>query len=212
MEWNLLTAQNLAIIDREIGEHNFSPAEYEILRRVIYYTADLEYKSLLKFIHNPLKMGTAALTVRSTIIVDSSMIQVGIINNLQKTFLNPVYCIKDIANSSPKKNHISWALQSLLKRYPEAIFIIGENQLVLTALLELLELLESEAIHPALIIATPPSFIGTETIANKLENSLFPNIRIDSDKGGADVAVSIFNGLIDLAWLAHEQKINFLND
>ena len=40
MEWNLLTAQNLAIIDREIELHSFSPAEYEIIRRVIYQTAD----------------------------------------------------------------------------------------------------------------------------------------------------------------------------
>ena len=45
MEWHVTDAQSLAIIDSEIGDHVFSPAEYEIVRRVVYATADLEYKS-----------------------------------------------------------------------------------------------------------------------------------------------------------------------
>lgn len=49
MEWQVTDAQNLAIIDREIDDHFFSPAEYEIIRRVIYATADFEYKSLIRF-------------------------------------------------------------------------------------------------------------------------------------------------------------------
>jgi precorrin-8X/cobalt-precorrin-8 methylmutase len=40
MESHVTDAQNLAIIEREIGDgHVFSPAEYEIVRRVIYATA-----------------------------------------------------------------------------------------------------------------------------------------------------------------------------
>ncbi len=41
MEWHVTDAQSLGIIDREIGDHVLSPAEYEIVRRVIYTTADL---------------------------------------------------------------------------------------------------------------------------------------------------------------------------
>lgn len=40
MEWHVTDAQSLAIIDSEIENHVFSPAEYEIVRRVIYSTAD----------------------------------------------------------------------------------------------------------------------------------------------------------------------------
>jgi len=36
--------QSFALIDQEIGEHNFSPAEYAIVRRVIHSTADFEFK------------------------------------------------------------------------------------------------------------------------------------------------------------------------
>jgi len=35
--------QSFALIDQEIGEHNFSLAEYAIVRRVIHSTADFEF-------------------------------------------------------------------------------------------------------------------------------------------------------------------------
>ena len=35
MEWHITDAQSLGMIDEEIGDHVFSPAEYEIVRRVI---------------------------------------------------------------------------------------------------------------------------------------------------------------------------------
>jgi len=41
--------QSFALIDQEIGEHNFSPAEYAIVRRVIHSTADFEFKHLIRF-------------------------------------------------------------------------------------------------------------------------------------------------------------------
>ncbi len=67
MEWHITDAQNLALIDREIDEQVFSPAEYEIIRRVIYATADFEYKNLIRFSERALQAGAAALAARSTI-------------------------------------------------------------------------------------------------------------------------------------------------
>ena len=49
MEWHISDAQSLAIIDQEIENVKFSPAEYEIVRRVVYATADFEYYQLLQF-------------------------------------------------------------------------------------------------------------------------------------------------------------------
>ena len=203
MEWNLLTAQNLVIIDREIEPHSFAPAEYEILRRVIYHTADFEYKSLLKFSQKPLKTGAAALAARSTIIVDVPMIQAGIMPYLDLTFANPVYCLQEITPSLHQQAKRSWVLYTLVKRYPQAIFIIGQNQIILTTLLELLE---TEKINPALIIATSPGFVRKEISFNKLKSSHVPHIRVDSCKGGVGVGVTIFNCLVDLAWLAYKTK------
>ena len=90
MEWHVTDAQSLGIIDREIGDHVLSPAEYEIVRRVIYTTADFEYKSLIRFSDHALQAGAAALAARTTIVVDVPMVQVGITPHLQSTFANPL--------------------------------------------------------------------------------------------------------------------------
>ena len=69
MEWHISDAQSLSIIDREIGRHSLTPAEYELVRRVIYATADFDYKTLIRMSETALQSGAAALAARTTIIV-----------------------------------------------------------------------------------------------------------------------------------------------
>ena len=49
--------QSFAVIDQEIGEHNFSPAEYAIARRVIHSTADFEFAQLIRFSERAIASG-----------------------------------------------------------------------------------------------------------------------------------------------------------
>ncbi|MGA7935017.1 MAG: precorrin-8X methylmutase [Kovacikia sp.] len=205
MEWHVTDAQSLAIIDREIGDHTFSPAEYEIVRRVIYATADFEYKTLIRFSELALQSGAAALAARSTIVVDVPTVQVGITANIQNTFANPVYCSMDaLTRPQKEKTQAAWGIETLAHRYPEGIFVIGQAQ---TALTSLVELIESEAIRPALVVATPSGFVD-ETAKNRLADSLIPHIRIEGRKGSSVVAAAIVNGLVDLAWQAYGREQN----
>jgi precorrin-8X/cobalt-precorrin-8 methylmutase len=204
MEFHLTDLHSFAIIDNEIGDHNFTPAQYEILRRVIFDTADFEYKNLLRFSDRSLKAGAAALAARTTIIVDVPMVQVGIVYNLQNSFANPVYCSTEtITRPQKSKTQAAWGMQTLAKRYPESIFVIGSDQ---TALHGLVELIGLEKIKPALIIATPSSFIDVTSAQQKLKDAEIPYICIKGRKGSASVAVAIVNGLADIAWQAYGQE------
>jgi precorrin-8X/cobalt-precorrin-8 methylmutase len=206
MEWHITDAQSLSIIDQEVGEHSFSPAEYEIVRRVIYETADFEYRHLIRFSERALQAGAAALAARSTIVVDVPMVQVGIVHNLQKTFANPVYCSSETLTRPQKgKTKTAWGIETLAKRYPEAIFIIGQSQ---TSLTSLINLISSEEIRPALVIVTPANFIAGDDFRQKIQDSVIPFIYIDSRKGSSIVAVAIMNGLIDLSWQAYGQDVS----
>ncbi|WP_432808856.1 precorrin-8X methylmutase [Pantanalinema sp. GBBB05] len=201
MEWHATDAQSLAIIDREIGEHAFSPAEYEIVRRVIYATADFEYKSLIRFSELALQSGAAALAARTTVVVDVPMVQVGIAPNIQNTFANPVYCsMEAITRPQKEKSRAAWGIETLARRYPEGIFVVGQAQTALTALVELIE---AEEIRPALVIGTPSGFVGMDVAKERLADSLIPHIRVEGRKGSAVVAAAIVNGLVDLAWQAY---------
>lgn len=204
MEWHITDAQSLAIIDREIGDHVFSPAEYEIVRRVIYATADFDYKSLIRFSERALQAGAAALAARTTIVVDVPMVQVGITASIQNTFANPVYCSMDaLTRPQKEKTRAAWGIETLARRYPEGIFVVGHAQ---TALTSLVDLIEAEEIRPALVIGTPAGFVDVDVAKERLQDSLIPHIRTEGRKGSAVVAAAIVNGLVDLAWQAYGQE------
>ncbi|WP_375509558.1 precorrin-8X methylmutase [uncultured Nostoc sp.] len=206
MEWHVTDAQSLAIIDSEIENHVFSPAEYEIVRRVIYSTADFEYKYLIRFSERALQAGAAALAARTTIVVDVPMVQVGIAYEIQNTFANPLYCsMEALTRPQKEKTRAAWGIETLAKRYPEGIFVVGQAQTALTALVDLIE---AEEIRPALIIATPVGFVDVDEAKRRLQDSLVPHITIDSRKGNAVVAAAIVDGLVDLAWQAYGQDGN----
>lgn len=206
MEWHLIDAQNLAVIDREIESHAFKPAEYEIVRRAIYATADFEYQNLIRFSHRAMQAGAAALAARSTIIVDVPMVSVAIAPNIQNTFANQVYCsVEAITRPQKEKTRAAWGIQTLAKRYPEGIFVIGQDQTALTALMELVQ---TEEIKPALVIATPAGFVDIDVVKERLQKSSLPNIRVEGCKGGALVAAAIVDGLVDLAWQAYGRQGN----
>ncbi len=204
MEWHTTDAQSLAIIDHEIGEHSLSPAEYEIVRQVIYATADFEYKNLVRFSEQSLQAGATALATRTPIIVDVPTVQAAIFPQICETFANPIYCgVEAITRPQKGKTQAAWGIETLAKRYPEAIFVIGESQ---TALATLVDLIEMEEVKPALVIGTPAGFIDTDVIKSRLNDSLIPHIRVDGRKGNAIAAAAIFSSLINLAWQAFGEK------
>ncbi|PSF36001.1 precorrin-8X methylmutase [Aphanothece hegewaldii CCALA 016] len=206
MEWHITDVQNLAVIDQEIENNELSPAMTEIVRRIILETADFEYQNLMQFSERALNDGAAALAARSTIIVDTLMVHVGIASNLQQTFANPVYCATEtITRPQKDKTKAEWGIQTLARRYPEAIFVIGQSLSTLTALVELIE---EQEVKPALVISTPTAFIEADIAKERLKDADVPYIAISGRKGGAMVAVAIVNALVDLTWQAYGQNPN----
>ena len=203
MEWQTLDAQSLALIDQKLDASLFSPSEYEIVRQVVYATVDFEYQSLIKFSDQALQSGASALAARTTIVVDVPMVQVAILPIIQTTFANPIYCSMDV-HSRPKrpKPKAVHGLETLARRYPEAIFVVGQSQ---STLIALTELIEAEVIRPALIVGTPAGFMDVDGAKDRLRNSLVPHIRTQGTKGNAVVAASVVKSLADLTWQAYGQ-------
>jgi precorrin-8X/cobalt-precorrin-8 methylmutase len=212
MNLDFTEASSLAVIDRQLEDSDFlgagevsrqlTPSQYEIIRQVIYHTADFEYNSLLKFSESALSKGAAALTASSPIVVDVPEIQVSIVPRLQTTFRNPVYCAATTSTEVSKtKTRAAYGLETLASKYPNSIFIIGQDA---TALTTLAELIKRKAINPSLAIATPPLLMSSE---NKqiLINSSIPLVYVNSYKGGTNVASAIIKSLVKLTWQAYRQ-------
>ncbi len=194
-----IVEQSFAIIDREIGEHNFNPSEYAIARRVIHATADFEYAKLLQFNHNAIASGIAALQKGAPIVTDVTMVKQGIRTLVGKTFNNPIISAVEQAQAAdPGKTRTETGLLKCWSNYPDAIYAIGNAPTALLALCRELSHVNTNNI-PKLIIGVPVGFVSVIESKQALAKLNIPQIITTGRKGGSPVAASILNALLILA-------------
>ncbi|GAB1541361.1 cobalt-precorrin-8X methylmutase [Scytonema sp. NUACC21] len=191
--------QSFAVIDCEIGDHDFSSAEYAIVRRVIHSTADFEFKHLVKFSDNAIEAGIEAIRRRVPIVTDVGMVKQGITGLVAQTFGNPlISAVETTVTALPGKTRTETGLLQCYKEFPEAIFVIGNAPTALLALCH--ELTTPSAQRPALVIGAPVGFISVVESKAALAKTSVNQILVEGRKGGSPVAAAIVNALITLAW------------
>ncbi len=195
--------QSFAAIDREFGEHNFSPTEYAIIRRVIHSTADFEFKQLIRFSPGAIEAGIAALRCRVPIVTDVGMVKQGVAGLVAQSFGNQlISAVERVAVALPGKTRTESGLLQCWEEFPEAIYVIGNAP---TALLALCAELPASRVLPALVVGAPVGFISVIESKAALAQTSVNQIRVEGRKGGSPVAAAILNALIMLAW---EQENN----
>lgn len=193
-----ILAQSFAVIDQEIGPHQFSKAEYAIARRVIHATADFEFKNLLRFSPEAIDSAITALQHQVPIVTDVNMIKYGINRLIGTTFNNVIISAVDHAIiADPGKTRTETGLLKCCQEYPDAIFVIGNAP---TALLTLCEQITEAKVKPALVIGVPVGFISVVESKGALAKTPVPQILTQGRKGGSAVAAAIINALTVLAW------------
>ena len=193
-----IVEQSFAIIDQEIGKHDFTPAEYAITRRVIHSTADFEFAKAIRFSPDAIASGILALQHQYPIITDVGMVKQGVAERVAKTFGNIlVAAVEQVSEALPGKTRTETGLIQCFEKFTGAIFVIGNSP---TAFLALCEQLPSALIQPALVIGVPVGFVSVQESKDALAKMSVPQIRVDGRKGGSPVAAAILNALIILAW------------
>lgn len=193
---------SFAVIDREIGEHPFTPAEYAIVQRIIHSTADFEFKHLVKFSPGAIDIAIAALRQRVPIVTDVGMVKQGILNRVAQTFQNPVIAaVETVEQALPGKTRTETGLLACLEQFPGAIVAIGNAPTALLALCQQW----SNFSPPSLVIGAPVGFISVEESKAALAQVPLPQIRVEGRKGGSPVAAAIVNALLTLAWQNGDQ-------
>ena len=192
-----IVEQSFTIIDREVAKHQLNSQEYAISRRVIHATADFEYLNLLRFNHDAINSGIAALKAGIPIITDVTMVKQGIRGLVAKTFNNPVIAAIDLAQTAYSgKTRTETGLLKCCSQYPTAIYVIGNAP---TALLALCEEVKQSKTKPSLVIGVPVGFVSVIESKQALTQLNIPQIVIEGRKGGSPAAASILNALLILA-------------
>jgi precorrin-8X/cobalt-precorrin-8 methylmutase len=200
-----IEAESFRIIDREVGPHPWSAAEWPIVRRAIHTSADFEYARSLFFSPTAVARGVAALRSGRGVVTDTTMALSGIGKERQARFGVAASCFvadPDVAREA-REQGITRSILAMRKGagVPETgIFVIGNAP---TALFELLRLVREEGLRPDLVIGLPVGFVGAAESKERLllegGELGIPFITNRGRKGGSNVAASVVNALLIMA-------------
>jgi precorrin-8X/cobalt-precorrin-8 methylmutase len=195
--------QSFAVIDREAGRHDFGPAEWSVVRRVIHATADFELKQLVRFHPGAVAAGVAALRAGCPIVVDVKMIAAGLSEDRLAAYGCAVhgFISDDDVIAAARAGDSTRAIEAMRKAHrlgllDGAIVAIGNAP---TALLELVRLVRDGGVRPALVVGVPVGFVSAAESKQAAEDLTAPFIVVRGRKGGSPIAVAILHALLALS-------------
>ena len=193
--------ESFRIILSELGEHNFSQKELNIVQRAIHATADFEFAEILQFSPQAIQNGISAIRSGCDLVSDVKMIAAGVSSTYMETYGCHLQCLINhpevIAQAKASgKTRSETAIRHFGTALNNSIVIIGNAP---TALFEVLRLHEKQQITPALVIGVPVGFVNALESKDALMQSSLNFISAKGRKGGSTVAVSIMNALFRLA-------------
>jgi precorrin-8X/cobalt-precorrin-8 methylmutase len=194
---------SFAIVDAEAGAHDFSPAEWQVVRRVIHATADFEFKQLVAFRNDAVAAGVAALRRGAPVLADVKMILAGVSEERLAHYGCRTHCfisdddvIADARAAGSTRAIVSMQKAHRLGLVDGAIIAVGNAP---TALLEVARLIREVGARPALIVAVPVGFVSAAESKDVALDLPVPVIAARGRKGGSPIAVAMLHALLMLA-------------
>ena len=194
-----IEARSFEIITQILGDRVLDPENELVIKRAIHTTADFDYADNLVFSEHAVKTGIEALRAGCDIVTDTQMAKAGINKTILASLGGEVHCFMSDADvaAEAKARGVTRAFVSMEKAaclQKPCIFAIGNAP---TALAALEELMETDALHPALIIGVPVGFVNVvESKELILAQHRAPYIIARGRKGGSNVAAAICNALL----------------
>ena len=194
---------SFAIVDREAGAHAYTDAQWQIVRRMIHATADFEFNGLTRFHPDAVEAGLKAIAAGAPIVADVEMIGAGLSRPRLTHFgvhTHQFISDEDVIAAARAENSTR-AVQAMRKAQrlgllQGAIIAIGNAP---TALLEVVRLIETEALRPALIVGMPVGFVSaaeSKEATRRLQD--IPWIVTTGRKGGSTLVVAALHALLAL--------------
>lgn len=202
---------SFAIIDVEVGRHDYRPEQWPVVRRMIHANADFEFNGLTDFHQDAVAAGLEAILAGATrIVADVEMICVGLsASRLAHFGMSTHQFISDAdVIEQAKAEETTRAVQAMRKAHRQGLLdgaIVGIGNAP-TALIELVRLIREEGARPALVIGMPVGFVSAAESKDLMaEVTEVPWIVIRGRKGGSTLVVAAVHALLGLAE-AHQRE------
>ncbi|AIY85035.1 MAG: precorrin-8X methylmutase [Clostridium baratii] len=189
--------RSFEIIGEEMGPHNFTDEELQIVKRVIHTTADFEYADLIEISKDAIEAAKETFKNNPKIYTDTNMALSGINKRALSKLNGEAICYVNLeeVHKEAKEKGITRSMAAVSKAASDNvdIFVFGNAP---TALFKLKELIAEKKVSPKLIIAVPVGFVGAAESKENLEELNIPYITVKGRKGGSTVAAAIMNALM----------------
>ena len=194
--------KSLSYIRSNLDENNFNYLENKVLERLVHTSGDFNIQNLLEFSEGACEQALKSLRNGAPILTDTDMAAAAIKSMAKNTSGNKVVSAKKWFNDKDlvgltktaygiEKGWIELSVKNFESKSP--IIVIGSSP---TALINLLKILENSKQIPSLIIGMPVGFIGVIQSKQKLLNTNYPRILLNSTRGGAAMAAAAVNALL----------------
>ncbi len=195
-----IEAESFRIIEAELGPTAFSPGQFAVVRRCIHATGDFSFAENLRFHPQAIEAGLRAIRAGKNILVDVNMAASGISKQLLAQFGGTIICQvaeqETVARAAAGNMTRSEAAVELSATEKIGIAVAGNAP---TALLKIMELIDSGLFAPDLVIGVPVGFVNAAESKAILASKPYPFITALGRKGGTPVAVAAVNALLRLA-------------
>lgn len=197
-----IESRSFAIIESEVPKpYPFQGYAWQIARRIVHTCADFEILKHLSLSEQAILAGINALRNKCTVFTDTEMARCGMVKRHLEPLGVETKCIISYAeaNKMAQNNNITRSRAGILylaERFQGNIVAIGNAP---TALLTLLECLDSGIKPPALIIGMPVGFVNAAESKSLLKNSPYLQLSIQGRKGGSTIAAATVNALAIIA-------------
>lgn len=177
---------------------SLAPEERAVVRRIVHTCGDVRISRFVRFSSSAIVSAVAAIHRSSPIFTDVRMVASGINRKFLDICGCPLICALEVTSSRSGQTvtRTAQAIYDLGKRLDDAIVAIGNAP---TALLALLDMIDSQGIRPALIIGMPVGFVRAAESKSELVQRGIPFITIEGTRGGSALAAATVNALMAIA-------------
>jgi precorrin-8X/cobalt-precorrin-8 methylmutase len=196
---------SFAIIDAEVGPHDYTDGQWPIVRRMIHANADFDFNGLTNFHADAVEAGIAAMLKGGTpVVADVEMICSGLSQPRLGHFGMRTHQFISDADviETAKAEDTTRAVQAMRKAHRKGLLngaIVGIGNAP-TALIELVRLIREENAKPALVVGMPVGFVSAAESKDLMaEVNDVPWIVIRGRKGGSTLVVATLHALLSLA-------------
>lgn len=197
-----IESRSMKIIDTLLPScRSFSKQELQIVKRIVHASGDADIASLIRFSSSAVTDGLSAIAYSRRIITDVHMVAAGINKHNASVHGCSIICAIDENNEqggphTQKTTRAASAIRNLGKKIDNAIVVIGNAP---TALMTVLELIDTNKIRPSLIIGMPVGFVQAKESKYQLIKHDIPYITVIGTRGGSAMAAAAVNALLKMS-------------